>query len=128
MQKMKWYKGTVIHGEKLGRMLGFPTINISTDFSAIDFKQGVYAAHVLINGKEYAGSLFYGPRKIKKETNNVIEVFLLDFSGDLYEENLSFCPVKYIREVRDFDSYEELAKQIEEDVERTREILERSTP
>ncbi|OGK27118.1 hypothetical protein A3D80_02780 [Candidatus Roizmanbacteria bacterium RIFCSPHIGHO2_02_FULL_40_13b] len=121
---MKWYNGKVIHGEKMGRFLGFPTINIYTKNLSLDFKTGIYAARVKVGEKQYAGSLFYGPRLIKKETENVLEIFLLDFEGDLYEKKIEFSPVKFIREVRDFSSLEELAKQMEEDVKKTREIIE----
>lgn len=123
---MKWYKGTVIHGERLGRFLGFPTINIDTKNLELDFEPGIYASKVKIGEKEYAGSLFYGPRMVKKETENVLEIFLLDFEGDLYEKEVEFSLVQFIREVRDFGSYSKLAKQMEKDVERTREIVELS--
>ncbi len=113
---MKWYESTVISGSKIGRTLGFPTANLDTAILSDVEKEGVYASDVEIDGVRHLGALYLGPRLILDETVRVLEIFLLDFNGDLYNKPLSFRLGQYIRGPQDFDSFDELIVQLEKDV------------
>ncbi len=99
-------KGTVIHGNKFGRLIDFPTINILSDDNInIDF--GVYVCHVLLNNNIYNGMLYFGHNTLD---NNklIIEINLFNFSGDCYNANVEIGILKKIREPIKIYSIDEL--------------------
>jgi riboflavin kinase/FMN adenylyltransferase len=101
-------KGTVIKGKQKGQGLGFPTVNIEYENG---LASGVYSGKVNFQGKEYQAAIFYGNNK------KIIEAHLLDFSGDLYGQEIEIEIEKKIREVIRFENIEELKKQIAKDIE-----------
>lgn len=107
-------EGTVIQGAQLGRKLGFPTANIMYPEEIVKIPFGVYKAKC--NG--HAAILNWG---IKPTVNNtpvpIIEVHLLNFSGDLYGQKLKIEVLKKIRDEKKFNSIDELKTQIEKDIE-----------
>lgn len=111
-----WYEGIVISGSQLGRTLGFPTANLDPTILKDVSKGGVYAASVRIDGQAYTGALYIGPRLILDETKRVLEIFVLDFDGDLYGKTLDFQLGGFVRGPMDFDSFEALTAQLEADV------------
>jgi riboflavin kinase/FMN adenylyltransferase len=111
----KWYQSRVTHGKKLGRTIGYPTINLDNPELLEEEKEGVYGALVNIDGKIYQGALYYGPRKVLKETTNVIEIFVFDFSKELYDQKVTFSLHAFIRGVMDFADFSLLKKQLESD-------------
>jgi riboflavin kinase / FMN adenylyltransferase len=113
--------GKIIHGAGRGKGLGFPTINIEGDFS--DLEQGVYAAWVEVGGKRYKGAMNYGPQPTVGDSTTRLEVFLLDFEGELYDEVAEVEVVQKIRSVQKFASLEDLKLQIARDVEEVRNVL-----
>ena len=115
-QADRWYEGVVISGSQLGRTLGFPTANLDTTVLAHVMQEGVYAANVRLDGQTYIGALYIGPRLVLDETKRVLEIFLLDFDGDLYGKSLSFQLGSFVRGPMDFDSFEALTAQLEADV------------
>lgn len=114
--KDNWYKGKVIHGVRLGRVVGFPTVNLTLDDFDLTTNRGVYAAHVNYKNKIYKGVLFFGPKHIKKETHDSLEIHILNFNQDVYGETIEFELLDYIRGVGKYKNLEELKRQIEKDV------------
>lgn len=112
----KWRSGEVQHGDQTGRTLGFPTANFAPTLARDIKKDGVYAATVIYDGKSYLGALYLGPRITLHETRRVLEIHLLDFTGNLYGQTLSFSIGKFIRPPRDFSSQEALQRQLADDV------------
>lgn len=115
-----WYEGIVISGSQLGRTLGFPTANLDPAILAHVMQEGVYAANVRLDGQTYTGALYIGPRLVLDETKRVLEIFVLDFDGDLYGQTLGFQLGAFVRGPMDFDSFDALTMQLEADVDAIR--------
>ena len=103
-----WHRidGEVIHGEKRGRELGYPTANMSVSGLHLP-KLGVYAVRVeVLTGPQagsYEGAASLGVRPMFGENTPNLETFLLDFKGDLYGQRLSVALVDYLRPEMKFD-------------------------
>lgn len=99
--------GRVIQGEKLGRMLGFPTANLDLDshYKLIP-AEGIYAVLVHHEGKEYQGMLYIGQRPTIGGAHQTIEVNIFDFERDIYGENLT---VHFIESIRKDNKFNDLA-------------------
>ena len=111
-----------MHGAGRGQQLGFPTLNVACEASGLE--HGVYAAWVRLNeGLLLPGALHYGVNRTFEEGSATVEIFLLDFSGEVYGQTVVFEVVKKIRDTKKFDSAEALVVQIAKDVERVREVL-----
>lgn len=110
--------GIVIRGNALGRTLGYPTANIDlgTDLKLIP-KWGVYAVEVVLPNKErYKGMLNIGLRPtVSNQDQATLEVHLLDFTGDLYNQKIRILFHSFVREEVKFSSSEELIQQIQLD-------------
>jgi riboflavin kinase/FMN adenylyltransferase len=92
-----WFlSGEVIHGEKRGRDLGYPTANMRLD-PACGLKHGIYAVRAGIDGKRYDGVASFGRRPTFDNGAPLLEVFLFDFSGDLYGKTLDVAFLGWIR-------------------------------
>ncbi len=122
--------GTVVKGKQLGRDLGFPTCNVQLRRRNIPL-HGVYACDVLLErqaGDEVlqlhgAANIGYRPT-VSQERKAVLEVHLLDFSGDLYGAGITVIFRKRIRDEQKFESLARLQEQIAIDVEQTRQFFE----
>ncbi|MGX5817498.1 bifunctional riboflavin kinase/FAD synthetase [Chitinophaga lutea] len=113
--------GAVVHGDKMGRQLGFPTANIGlSDPRKLVPAQGVYAVTVEVAGKRHKGALNIGTRPTFNGTELRIEVFILDFNEDIYGQPIRVDFLTYIRADRKFDSIEALVEQMHDDVEKAR--------
>lgn len=123
-----WHRieGEVLHGEKRGRQLGYPTANMAVDGLHLP-KLGVYAvlADVLTGPHKgsYGGVASLGVRPMFGENTPNLETFLFDFSGDLYGEHLSIALVEYLRPEARFDGLEALIAQMRADEAEARHIL-----
>lgn len=118
-------KGKVIHGDKIGRVLGFPTANIeiSNPHKLIP-ASGVYAVKIKIENKFYKGALSIGYRETVFDNSKLtIEVFILDFDGDLYNKDLDMIFVDYLRPQIKYENWELLKVQIKKDVEAVRSVI-----
>lgn len=113
--------GRVITGDKLGRELGFPTANLDTTGLALP-PNGVYAVHAETGGKTFRAVLNIGYRPTLQQTTPQLrtEVHLLDFNGDLYDEELELTFVEKLRDEKKFGSTAELKQQIARDIELAR--------
>lgn len=119
-------KGHIVSGYKVGRTLGFPTANIQTDepFKVIP-GIGVYAVWVYLEDKRYKGMLYIGSRPtLDNGTQITLEVNILDFSGDIYNKEITVIFMKYVREDIKFHSLEELRSQLSRDRETVDQLLE----
>lgn len=112
----KTYTAQVIHGFRNGSKFGFPTANLRMD-TPIDIENGVYAARVCVNEREYKGMLYVGTRPTLNLTEKSYEVHLLHFSGNLYGKTLSFEIVEHIRPEQKFESVGALVEQLKRDRE-----------
>ncbi len=110
------FTSTVFHGDKEGRTIGFPTLNLDSAVFPQEAQAGVYAATVVIRKKHYQGALYFGPRTVHGEEKNVLEIFVLDFAAEVYGETVSFQLIKFIRPVIHFSSLEQLQTQLKQDV------------
>lgn len=114
--------GHVVHGRQVGRVLGFPTANIMPKNELIPH-DGVYAVMVAVGGELYQGACNIGTNPTLGGGERSIEVFLLDFSGQLYEQELSICFVQRLRGEQKFPNAEALIQAIRGDVQATRTVL-----
>ncbi|MDH3608265.1 MAG: bifunctional riboflavin kinase/FAD synthetase [Gammaproteobacteria bacterium] len=107
--------GRVIHGDKKGRTIGFPTANIPVK-RRICAVNGVFAVNVSMNdGSEYQGVANIGHRPTVAGTCTQLEVHIFNFSKEIYGNLLKITFCKKLRDEKKFDSFEELKKQIEQD-------------
>jgi riboflavin kinase/FMN adenylyltransferase len=121
-----WFvSGEVIHGEKRGRDLGFPTANLKLD-PACGLKHGIYAVRVGIGSERYDGVASFGRRPTFDNGAPLLEVFLFGFSGDLYGKVLDIALIGWIRPEEKFASIEALMAQMNLDAERARDALARN--
>jgi riboflavin kinase / FMN adenylyltransferase len=121
-----WFvSGTVIHGDKRGRELGFPTANLKLD-SSCELRHGIYAVRVAANGRRYDGVASFGRRPTFDNGAVLLEIFLFDFAGDLYGAQLDVAFIAWLRDEKAFASAEELVAQMKEDSRLAREALARS--
>ena len=121
-----WFvSGEVIHGDKRGRELGFPTANLALDASC-GLRHGVYAVRVAHGGRRYDGVANFGRRPMFDSGVVLLEVFLFDFAGDLYGQSIDVAFIAWIREEKMFASIEELVHAIDEDAVQARAALKRA--
>ncbi len=111
------YRGIIIEGSKKASLLGFPTANILVSEPIT----GIYAGAVSVEGNEYKAALFGDAKR------ELLEAYILDFSGDLYGKEAVFTLIKKIREHGVFGDDDALKKQIAEDVENVRAYFTQSS-
>ncbi len=129
------FSGTVLKGNQLGRTIGFPTINLDPSIFPKDKQPGVYATLVRFphsslhsnqsnpdQNKQFLGALYFGPRLVKNETQNVLEIFILDFSSEVYEAVVEVSLGEFVRPPKHFESLSALQNQIENDCTTIRKI------
>lgn len=120
MEELYKISGVVIRGESRGKGLGFPTANVRLHKK---IPEGIYAGSVTINGKVYFSASFVGSAKTFQKTDVKLENYLLDFAMDIYGKWITVRLYKKIRDNQQFDSVEELVKQMREDVVQIREFF-----
>jgi len=105
--------GTVVQGKQLGRTLGFPTANIKVpqDYKLIP-KEGVYLVEVHVLNNTYFGMLNIGTNPTVNGQEQTIEVHILNFDADIYEQVITLTFLEKIREVTKFNSIEQLKAQL----------------
>ena len=115
--------GTVVHGEGIGRSMGFPTANIKlSDTQKLLPQRGAYAVEVLVGDTAHRGMLYIGNRPTFDGLNELrIEVHILDFEGNIYNQHLSIRFLQFLRGEQHFASAGELQAQLEKDLTRVKE-------
>jgi len=115
--------GKVVKGFGRGsRLLGFPTANIDAGIRQTPC-EGIYAVYAHLGDKKLKGALNIGKNPTFDNQSLSLEVFILDFEGDIYDENIKLEFVQRIRDERRFPNPEELRRQIERDVLEVRSVL-----
>ncbi len=115
----------VVHGDRRGRELGYPTANLRLD-PECGLHHGIYAVRVGVSGQRYDGVASFGRRPMFDSGAVLLEVFLFDFSGDLYGAVLDVAFIAWIRHELNFDSIEELIRRMDEDSRLARAALARA--
>jgi len=117
-------RGPVIHGDKRGRELGYPTANL--DMGAyLRPRFGIYAVtgRILATGQELKGAANLGVRPSFDPPKELLEPYFFDFSGDLYGQEIEVAFRHFLRPEAKFDSLDALKAQMEEDCDRARDLL-----
>src|SRR6476661_3534652 len=118
-----WFvSGEVIHGEKRGRDLGYPTANIRLDKNC-SLKHGIYAVRVGRGAERLDGVASFGRRPTFDNGAPLLEVFLFDFTEELYGATLDVAFIAFIRDELKFDSIEPLIRQMDADSTQARTML-----
>ena len=122
-------EGTVEHGEKRGRQMGFPTANVTLG-ETLEPALGIYAVRVRVGDElvQRPGVAYFGKRPTFGDYTPLLEVHLFDYDGDLYGQQIRVAIVDFIRPDAPFAGMEALQKQIAEDGEAARRILAQSNP
>ncbi|MBO4524036.1 riboflavin biosynthesis protein RibF [Ruminococcus sp.] len=108
----------VADGNHIGRTIGFPTINQNFGNGQLVPKYGVYSTVTKADGKEYRSITNVGVKPtIKGERRPLAETHIIGYSGDLYGKNVTVSFNNFVRPEREFDSLDELKKQINSDIE-----------
>jgi riboflavin kinase/FMN adenylyltransferase len=121
-----WFvSGEVIHGDKRGRELGFPTANLKLS-PTCGLKHGIYAVRIDASGKRHDGVASFGRRPMFDDGAPLLEVFLFDFDGDLYGRPIDVAFIGWIRHEQKFESIETLKRHMAADVAQARDALKRA--
>ena len=118
--------GQVGHGVERGRQLGFPTANLEVNSGQSLPSDGVYATRAHLGGHAYPSVANIGTRPTFGQGERAVEVYLLDFEGQLYEQELRVELIERLRAETRFSSPEELSAQIGKDVEQARLLLRKT--
>jgi riboflavin kinase/FMN adenylyltransferase len=124
LQRPYRLNGTVVHGDKRGKAIGFPTANIKPEHSRkIIPKNGVYAVKVRINGDWYDGMMNIGTRPTFDGEMQTLEVHLFNFDDNIYGKEVQVRFYNRIRDEKKFDGKEDLVAQLQQDEHRAKELL-----
>ena len=108
--------GKVIHGDKIGRTLGFPTANLKVDDLKIIPSHGVYSVHVFVNNQKYLGLLSIGIRATVTNSQELrVEVNILNFDEDIYGQTVRLEFLDKIRDEKKFNGLDELIEAMNQD-------------
>ena len=116
--------GTVVHGKKLGRTLGYPTANLEVSPLKLLPKKGAYIAEVFVNDKPYKGMLSIGTNPTVGGESLTVEVNILDFNEDIYGESIEVHFKDFLHEEIDFEGLEPLKEKLKQDESKTREFFQ----
>src|SRR5262249_49858508 len=117
--------GTVVHGDDLGKKIGFPTANLSAHSEQFP-PNGVYFAEAKLDDAVYPGvvNLGYRPTMTSGGSDRTLEVYFLDFDRNIYGKDLELRFVRYLRPEKRFENVDALVWQIDRDVRQARELAE----
>lgn len=124
LQRPYRLNGTVIHGDKRGKKIGFPTANIKPEHPRkIIPKNGVYAVQLRLNGDWYKGMMNIGMRPTFNGTVETLEVHLFDFDQDIYGKEVQVRFFHRIRDEKKFKGPDELKQQLQQDKKQAIDLL-----
>lgn len=113
-----FFEGTVIHGDKIGRTIGYPTANLkSTDEEKITLGDGIYAVYATCEGKIHKAMMSIGFRPTVNGKLRVTEVNIFDFDREIYGQTIRITVKKHLRSEVKFDGLEALKLQLHKDKE-----------
>ncbi|MBF8456354.1 bifunctional riboflavin kinase/FAD synthetase [Kaistella sp. G5-32] len=111
--------GKVIHGKKIGRTIGYPTANIEVNSMKLLPKKGAYIVDVFVKDQHLKGMLSIGTNPTVSGNELSVEVYILDFDGDIYDEDISVNFREFLHEEIKFENLEKLIERLDEDKIRT---------
>jgi riboflavin kinase/FMN adenylyltransferase len=110
--------GKVLHGNQIGRTIGFPTINFEPEKEKILPPFGAYVSSVTVDGISYKAVTNVGMKPtVEGNKSLTVETHILDFAKDVYDDFLEVSLLHFIRPETKFESFEALKKQLQSDVE-----------
>ena len=119
----RWFLDSeVMHGEKRGRELGFPTANLHLP-AEYRLQFGIYSVRIFLHGKRFDGVASFGRRPTFDNGQPIFEVFIFDFSGDIYGETIRVVICSYLRAEQKFTNIEDLVAQMNIDVQNAKSDL-----
>ncbi|MBI4785529.1 MAG: bifunctional riboflavin kinase/FAD synthetase [Chloroflexi bacterium] len=118
-------RGRVIKGDERGRQLGFPTANLAVAERRLVPADGIYAVRVKIGEQWFGGAASIGIRPTFGGGHRTVEVYVLDFDGDLYDQVIEVQFIKRLRPEMKFDNVQALIAQMRQDVAETRQVLKK---
>ncbi|MBQ7107896.1 MAG: riboflavin biosynthesis protein RibF [Clostridia bacterium] len=118
------FSGEVLHGDRRGRVIGFPTLNIPYPVELVTPKFGVYASLTEIDGKIYKSVTDIGVRPTFKTDYVISETNILNFDGEAYGKRATVYLVEFIRQEKLFGGLDELKSAIEQDKKIVLKLLE----
>ncbi|KQT17313.1 riboflavin biosynthesis protein RibF [Chryseobacterium sp. Leaf404] len=114
--------GTVVHGKKLGRTIGYPTANIETETLKLLPKKGAYIVEVFVKDQQYRGMLSVGTNPTVNGEKLTVEVYILDFEGNIYDEKITVKFRDFLHKEIKFEGIEKLVERLDEDKRLTEEF------
>lgn len=109
-------EGEVIHGDKRGKALGYPTANLKVDEFKLIPKKGIYAVSIQLDGQRYNGMISIGVNPTVSDNDSLkIEVNIFDFNKDIYGKKIKVNFIDYLREEQKFNSLEDLIEAMASD-------------
>ncbi|BEV03196.1 bifunctional riboflavin kinase/FAD synthetase [Chryseobacterium gambrini] len=115
--------GTVVHGKKIGRTIGYPTANIETESIKLLPKKGAYVVEVFVKNQQYKGMLSVGTNPTVNGEKLTVEVYILDFEGDIYDEEITVKFRDFLHDEIKFEGLEKLIERLDDDKKLTEEFL-----
>jgi riboflavin kinase/FMN adenylyltransferase len=120
-----FFSGTVVHGDKLGRTLGYPTVNLQyNDADKIRLGEGVYAVTATIKNEQFKGMLSIGKRPTLNDTIEKVEVNLFQFDREIYDQTVCVTVHHFLRTQVRYTTLQALKEQIDQDKEDSLRLLE----
>ena len=116
--------GPVVHGKQIGRTLGIPTANLVLEADQAVPCFGVYACRCIVDGVSYPAVTNVGTRPTVQGVGVTVEPWILDFSGDLYDREITLEFHEFLRKETKFNGLSALQEQIRKDAERTRAFFQ----
>lgn len=107
--------GTVVHGKKIGRTIGYPTANIETESIKLLPKKGAYIVEVFVKNQQYKGMLSVGTNPTVNGEKLTVEVYILDFEDDIYEEKITVSFRDFLHDEIKFEGLDKLIERLDED-------------
>ncbi len=106
----------VVKGRGVGHLFGVPTANLMLEEHKLIIKEGVYGTHTIVNGKKYISVTNVGKKPTFNDMSISIETLIKDFDSDIYGETVTVFFIKYLRDIKKYNSKEELRAQIIDDL------------
>lgn len=113
--------GNIVHGDHIGRTIGYPTANLQTEDTLPT--DGVYVARLCWKSHRHYGMLDVGTRPTLNGKEKRVEIHLLDFQGNLYDEKVRLEILYFLRKEMKFSTMDALKKQLDADLSETRNFL-----
>jgi riboflavin kinase/FMN adenylyltransferase len=120
-------RGPVVSGHGRGRQLGYPTANVAPPAGIVLPGDGIYAVRVEVGGRLRNGAIHVGPAPTFQITDRRLEVHLFDFHADLIGQTIGLHFVARLRDVKRFDSPDQLILQMKDDEQRSRAVLRKTS-